>query len=136
FESALVFGRRVLEALGLDPERAQAVEDFVRARDLDRLALQQAEGITAGLEIWRTRLVQPEPLSEPRHEAQSLNPAAEGSPEKSARRKGRRAQDSSAGGEPRRAKADRGEGPARRRWLTLWRVSFSANRRPLRRDTR
>jgi monovalent cation:proton antiporter-2 (CPA2) family protein len=77
FESALVFGRRALEALGLDPERAQAIEDFVRSRDLDRLALQQAEGVSAGLELWRTRLVQPEPLSEPRREAQSLNPAAE-----------------------------------------------------------
>jgi voltage-gated potassium channel Kch len=77
FESALVFGRRALEALGLDPERAQAVEDFVRARDLDRLALQQAQGLSAGLELLQTRLVQPEPLSEPRREAQSLNPAAE-----------------------------------------------------------
>jgi monovalent cation:proton antiporter-2 (CPA2) family protein len=77
FESALVFGRRALEALGLDPERAQAVEDFVRARDLDRLALQQAQGVSAGIELWRTRLVQPEPLLEPRREARSLNPAAE-----------------------------------------------------------
>jgi monovalent cation:proton antiporter-2 (CPA2) family protein len=77
FESALVFGRRVLEALGLDPERAQAIEDFVRSRDLDRLALQQAEGVSAGLELWRSRLVQPEPLSQPRREAKSLNPAAE-----------------------------------------------------------
>ena len=72
-----MFGRRALEALGLDPERAQAIEDFVRARDLDRLALQQAQGVSAGIELWRTRLVQPEPLSEPRREAQSLNPAAE-----------------------------------------------------------
>ncbi len=77
FESALVFGRQALEALGLDPERAQAVEDLVRARDLDRLALQQAQGLSAGLELLQTRLVQPEPLSEPRREAQSLNPAAE-----------------------------------------------------------
>jgi monovalent cation:proton antiporter-2 (CPA2) family protein len=77
FESALVFGRRALEALGLDPERAQAIEDFVRARDLDRLALQQAQGVSAGIELWRTRLVQPEPLLEPRREARSLNPAAE-----------------------------------------------------------
>jgi monovalent cation:proton antiporter-2 (CPA2) family protein len=77
FESALVFGRRALEALGLDPERAQEIEDFVRARDLDRLALQQAQGLSAGLELLQTRLVQPEPLSEPRHDAQSLNPAAD-----------------------------------------------------------
>src|SRR5262249_50376778 len=44
FESALAFGRRALEGLGLDSERAQAVEEFVRSRDLDRLALQQAQG--------------------------------------------------------------------------------------------
>jgi len=77
FESALAFGRRALEGLGLNPERAQAVEDFVRARDLDRLAVQQAEGVTAGLELWQARLVQPEPLSTPRREAKSLNPQGE-----------------------------------------------------------
>jgi monovalent cation:proton antiporter-2 (CPA2) family protein len=77
FESALAFGRRALEGLGLDPERAQEVEDFVRARDLDRLAVQQADGVTAGLELWQARLVQPEPLSTPRREAKSLNPQGE-----------------------------------------------------------
>jgi voltage-gated potassium channel Kch len=77
FESALLLGRRALEGLGLDPERAQAVEDFVRARDLDRLALQQAEGLSAGLELLQTRLVQPEPLSAPKREAKSLNPQGE-----------------------------------------------------------
>jgi glutathione-regulated potassium-efflux system protein KefB len=78
FESALAFGRRTLEGLGLDPERAQAVEDFVRARDLDRLALQQAEGLSAGLELLQTRLVQPEPLAAPRREARALHRDAEG----------------------------------------------------------
>ena len=82
FESALAFGRRALEGLGLDPERAQAVEDFVRERDLNRLALQQAEGLSAGLELLQTRLVQPEPLSGPRRTARSLNPADDGSAEK------------------------------------------------------
>src|SRR5215831_16105386 len=81
FESALAFGRRALEGLGLDPERAQAVEDFVRERDLNRLALQQAEGLSAGLELLQTRLVQPEPLSGPRRTARSLNPADDGSAE-------------------------------------------------------
>jgi glutathione-regulated potassium-efflux system protein KefB len=76
FESALAFGRRALERLGLDPERAQAVESFVRQRDLDRLALQEAQGLSGGLELLQTRLVQPEPLSEPRRETQSLNPEA------------------------------------------------------------
>jgi voltage-gated potassium channel Kch len=77
FESALAFGRRALEGLGLAPERAQAIEDFVRARDLDRLAVQQAEGLYAGFDLWQARLVQPEPLSAPRREAKSLNPQGE-----------------------------------------------------------
>jgi glutathione-regulated potassium-efflux system protein KefB len=76
FESALVFGRKTLEAIGLDPERAAAVEEFVRARDLDRLALQQAEGISAGLDLLRTRMVH-EPFSTPAHEVKPLNPEAE-----------------------------------------------------------
>ncbi|HLH89772.1 MAG TPA: monovalent cation:proton antiporter-2 (CPA2) family protein [Xanthobacteraceae bacterium] len=76
FESALAFGRRALEGLGLDPERAQAVEDFVRARDLDRLAIQQAQGVSAGLELFGSRYVRPEPLSPPRRETVALNPEA------------------------------------------------------------
>ena len=81
FESAMAFGRRALEGLGLDAERAQAVEDFVRERDLNRLAVQQAEGVSAGLELLQTRLVQPTPLSEPRREARSLNLSAPAAPE-------------------------------------------------------
>jgi glutathione-regulated potassium-efflux system protein KefB len=75
FESALVFGRHVLLGLGLDPERAGAVEDKIRNRDLARLALQQAEGITAGRDMLHTRpaQVQPEPLSAPRRQAKPLN---------------------------------------------------------------
>ncbi len=76
YESALVFGRKTLEALGLDPERAAAVEEFIRRRDLDRLLLQQAEGISAGADLLRTRMVH-EPLSTPRHEVKPLNPEAE-----------------------------------------------------------
>jgi monovalent cation:proton antiporter-2 (CPA2) family protein len=76
YESALVFGRRTLEALGLDPERATAIEEFVRGRDLDRLVLQQAEGISAGAEMLRTTMVQ-EPLSRPVRAGQALNPEAE-----------------------------------------------------------
>ena len=43
FESALEFGRASLEALGLTPERAVDVRDYVRKRDLERLGLQQVE---------------------------------------------------------------------------------------------
>ena len=48
----------------------------MRRRDLDRLALQQAEGIAAGLDLLRTQMVQ-EPLSKPAHEARPLNPEAQ-----------------------------------------------------------
>jgi glutathione-regulated potassium-efflux system protein KefB len=75
YESALVFGRKALEALGLDPERAAAVEAFVRDRDLERLALQEAEGIEAGLDLLQTRMVH-EPLSTPTREVTPLNPEA------------------------------------------------------------
>lgn len=76
FESALVFGRRTLEGLGLPQERAAEIEDYVRARDIDRLAVQQAQGISAGTDLMWTRKVQPEPLSSPRHGARALNPEA------------------------------------------------------------
>jgi glutathione-regulated potassium-efflux system protein KefB len=76
FESAVAFGRAALEGLGLSPERAIEVADYVRERDVDRLALQQAEGLAAGRDIvWRKR-VRPEPLSEPRHRSEALNPEA------------------------------------------------------------
>ena len=76
YELALLFGRKTLEELGRDPERALAVEEFVRRRDLERLALQQAEGISAGTDLLRTSMVQ-EPLSKPAREVKPLNPEAE-----------------------------------------------------------
>src|SRR5262245_1003382 len=76
FESALLFGRKTLEALGLDSERAAAIEEFVRRRDLDRLALQQAEGISAGLDLLHAQMVQ-EPLSKVERETRPLNPEAQ-----------------------------------------------------------
>ena len=76
YESALVFGRKTLEGLGLDPERAAEVEEFVRRRDLDRLALQQAEGISAGIDLLRAQMAQ-EPLSKPAREVEPLNPEAQ-----------------------------------------------------------
>jgi glutathione-regulated potassium-efflux system protein KefB len=77
YESALKFGRNTLEAIGVDAERAGEVEAFVRRRDLDRLALQQVEGISAGLDLLHTNMVQ-EPLSKPSRPAKPLNPEAEG----------------------------------------------------------
>jgi monovalent cation:proton antiporter-2 (CPA2) family protein len=75
YESALAFGRKTLEALGLDSERTLAIEEFVRRKDLDRLALQQAEGISAGLDLYTSMLQ--EPLSKPAGDAKPLNPEAQ-----------------------------------------------------------
>jgi glutathione-regulated potassium-efflux system protein KefB len=88
FESALAFGRRTLEGLGLAPARARDVVAEIRNRDQARLALQQAEGTFGGIDMLHTRPVQPEPLSTPRREATPLNreagPLVEKAPETSA----------------------------------------------------
>jgi voltage-gated potassium channel Kch len=76
YESALVFGRKTLEGLGLEPDRAAEVEELVRRRDLERLALQQAEGISAGLDLLHAQMAQL-PLSKPVHEVKPLNPEAQ-----------------------------------------------------------
>ena len=77
YESALAFGREALTALGLDPERARTVEEHVRARDLARLALQQAGGLLAGAEMLTHPAPRPEPLSAPRRRSTPLNPEAD-----------------------------------------------------------
>jgi glutathione-regulated potassium-efflux system protein KefB len=76
FESAVEFGRAVLEGLGLAHERAVELADYVRQRDVERLALQQVEGITAGRDLVWTQRVRPEPLSEPLRKSEALNPEA------------------------------------------------------------
>jgi monovalent cation:proton antiporter-2 (CPA2) family protein len=75
FESALVFGRKTLEAMGVDPDRAAIVEDFIRNRDRDRVAIQLAEGIYAGIDLMRQRPTMT-PFSEPQRGAQALNEEA------------------------------------------------------------
>jgi glutathione-regulated potassium-efflux system protein KefB len=72
FESAMRFGRETLVAIGIDADRAAIVEDFIRTRDRDRLAVQQAEGIYGGLDLLRSRPM-PAPLSEVKHGARALN---------------------------------------------------------------
>jgi len=76
FESANKFGRKTLVALGIDPERAALVEDFIRTRDRDRIAIQQAEGIYAGIDLLRKRPTMA-PFSEPARGARPLNEEAE-----------------------------------------------------------
>jgi monovalent cation:proton antiporter-2 (CPA2) family protein len=75
FESALVFGRKTLEAMGVDPDRAAIVQDFIRNRDRERVAIQQAEGIYAGIDLLRQRPTMT-PFSEPQRGAQALNQEA------------------------------------------------------------
>jgi monovalent cation:proton antiporter-2 (CPA2) family protein len=76
FESAVEFGRAVLEGLGLAHDRAVEVADYIRQRDMDRLALEQVEGIAAGRDlVWKQR-VRPEPLSQPVRQSEALNPEA------------------------------------------------------------
>jgi hypothetical protein len=60
----------------MTPERAAEVAAYIRQRDLDRLALQQAEGLMAGRELAFARRVEPEPLSIPQRETTPLNPEA------------------------------------------------------------
>ena len=72
FESAMRFGRETLVAMGIDADRAAIVEDFIRTRDHDRLAVQQAEGIYAGIDLLRTRPT-PAPLSKVHRGARALN---------------------------------------------------------------
>jgi monovalent cation:proton antiporter-2 (CPA2) family protein len=72
FESAIKFGRKTLETMGVDPDRAAIVEDFIRARDRDRIAIQQAEGIYAGIDLLRKRPTMA-PFSEPHRGPRALN---------------------------------------------------------------
>lgn len=76
FESALVFGRQALVALGSDPDRADAVVADLRKRDAARLELQQHEGLYAGAHLMHQQ-VQPAPLVEPARAARPLNPEAQ-----------------------------------------------------------
>jgi voltage-gated potassium channel Kch len=75
FESAIRFGRETLVAIGIDADRAQIVEDFIRNRDHERIAIQQAEGVYAGIDLLRQRPTMA-PFSEPVRDAQALNEAA------------------------------------------------------------
>lgn len=68
-ESALLFGRKTLEGLGMDELDAAAIADDIRKRDEARLQLQAVEGIAAGRELMISHPMQPEPLIKPRKEA-------------------------------------------------------------------
>lgn len=67
-ESGLLFGRKTLEALGVNGDEAIGIMDDIRRRDEARLVLQEAEGITAGRDMLHSRPVRPEPLVKPKRE--------------------------------------------------------------------
>jgi CPA2 family monovalent cation:H+ antiporter-2 len=69
FESGLLFGRKTLEGLGVGDNEAQEIMDDIRRRDEARLAVQEAEGISAGRDMLHFEPVKPEPLIKPRREA-------------------------------------------------------------------
>ncbi len=77
-ESALVFGRQVLVNLGVDTSEADELVLDVRRRDEQRLEMQIAGGLRAGLSLMRGNIAttQPAPLVVPRKKAQALNEEA------------------------------------------------------------
>ncbi|HET7412025.1 MAG TPA: cation:proton antiporter, partial [Pararhizobium sp.] len=77
FESGLLFGRRTLEALGMDEATAYAIGEDMRERDEERLALQMTEGILAGANMLLSRPVTPEPLIKPKQRKTEATPEAE-----------------------------------------------------------
>ena len=64
-ESALAFGASTLDALGIEDTLADQIVKDVRRRDMQRLKLQEAEGIYAGNDLMTTHAVSPEPLVRP-----------------------------------------------------------------------
>jgi len=74
-ESAIVFGRRVLIDLGVEEAEADEIILDVRRRDEQRLEMQMAGGLRAGLTLMRGNVAttQPAPLVVPRREGEGLN---------------------------------------------------------------
>ena len=72
FESALVFGRAMLEELGREASQASAIVDDVRRRDVARLIMQKSEGIMGGADMLHGTRLEPKPLTDPRKRAHGL----------------------------------------------------------------
>lgn len=66
FESGIEFGRKTLEQLGMTEQLSSEIAEEVRRRDEERLALQEAEGLAAGLDRVLTKPIKPEPLTKPK----------------------------------------------------------------------
>lgn len=73
FESGMLFGRKTLEALGTSEDAAYEISIDVRRLDEERLAMQAAEGIYAGVDKLHTRPVTPEPLIKPKRVSERID---------------------------------------------------------------
>lgn len=74
-ESAMVFGREALRALGIEDTEAEDIMSDVRRRDEERLELQIAGGMYAGRDLMRGNAEPvPGPLVRPRRESRALTP--------------------------------------------------------------
>lgn len=66
-ESGMVFGKKAIEALGVDEETADSILDDIRRRDEERLQIQAVEGLSGGRHMLYNRpALQPEPLVQPK----------------------------------------------------------------------
>lgn len=61
--------------MGASENLAKVIRSDVRKRDTLRLDKQSADGIFAGNDMLLSKPVSPEPLMEPEHESEILNPA-------------------------------------------------------------
>jgi glutathione-regulated potassium-efflux system protein KefB len=73
FESALRFGEAALLALGVSADEAAEIALDVRRRDAERLQLELAQGMRAGLALVRVNAPQPTPFTTPAREARALS---------------------------------------------------------------
>lgn len=78
FESALAFGRTMLEEVGIDPDEAAEVIADVRRRDDARFEAQLSGGMTAGRGYFKGNMPVPSPLATPKRAGQAMNEEAKG----------------------------------------------------------
>ena len=71
-ESAISFGAAALDQLGVPEEEIDELIAQVRARDTERLEIQQVEGIYAGRGILKTQPT-PTPLTPPKRDSRPLS---------------------------------------------------------------
>ncbi|WP_373282380.1 NAD-binding protein [Pseudovibrio denitrificans] len=75
-ESALEFGREILEELGEDEDHTHEILADVRRRDAELLALQQVGGLYSGYKQFKLPEVPVKPLIKPKSESTALNEPA------------------------------------------------------------